>query len=358
MTNDCVRTSLLSLASKNRRAYSQLPRLPDVGAEIREQSLHENEERTVLYLAYGSNLCNETFRGRRNIKPISQTNVQVPELRLTFDLPGIAYSEPCFANTARRDAKEDVPQQMSEKSNGTEKPDDYHKERWHKGLVGVVYEVTHADYVQIIATEGGGSAYHDILVDCYPFACSDPAQPVPKFPVTKPFKAHTLFAPATPPGKHPRGGGRLQRPNTAYAQASPRYLKLITDGAAECRLPYEYQDYLNSLQPYTITTNQQRLGQFVFLSIWMPFIVFIFAMQRAFSDNEGVAPEWLRTLAAALFQACWASYDGYFKDTFGDGERTTSRGDVDDENGLGSSTRNKWIEWRRVAQSGTGLLEV
>jgi hypothetical protein len=39
----------------------------------------------MLYLAYGSNLSNETFRGNRGIKPLSQVNVQVPSLRLTLD---------------------------------------------------------------------------------------------------------------------------------------------------------------------------------------------------------------------------------------------------------------------------------
>src|SRR2546423_15052437 len=34
---------------------------------------------TVLYLAYGSNLSAETFRGKRGIQPISQVNVLVPQ---------------------------------------------------------------------------------------------------------------------------------------------------------------------------------------------------------------------------------------------------------------------------------------
>src|SRR5271154_3155403 len=62
-----------------------------------------SESQTVLYLGYGSNLGAETFRGKRNIKPLSQVNVVVPELSLTFDLPGIPYSEPCIGNVRYRD---------------------------------------------------------------------------------------------------------------------------------------------------------------------------------------------------------------------------------------------------------------
>ena len=60
---------------------------------------------TIFYLAYGSNLSAETFQGKRGIRPISQLNVLVPELALTFDIPGIPYLEPCFANTKYRSQK-------------------------------------------------------------------------------------------------------------------------------------------------------------------------------------------------------------------------------------------------------------
>lgn len=352
--------SIRQLGRKQQGVLSNASLLPNITAERRHQSLLEKDPSpTFLYLAYGSNLSNETFRGNRGIKPLSQMNVQIPELRLTFDLPGIAYAEPCFANTARRDPEKDIAEQLSEKDEG-EQGNDYHKDRWHKGLIGVVYEVTATDYAHIIATEGGGSSYHDILVECYPFATSDPTESVPQFPTTQPFKAHTLFAPATPPGEQPpKDGGRLQRPDTSYAQASARYLKLLTDGAAECRLPYEYQDYLNDLCPYTVTSNKQRLGQFIFTATWMPFIMMIFALGRMFTDDRGVAPSWLKLLSGALFEACWASYDGFFKDTFGDGERTVPKGkDDDDEDELKSSSKRKWLGRRRIELSEKGLVEV
>jgi hypothetical protein len=270
----------------------------------------DEKEKTVLYLAYGSNLCNETFRGVRGIRPLSQVNVLVPSLRLTFDLAGIPYTEPCFANTARRTPDAAPP------SSGP----DYHKNRWHKGLVGVVYEVTLSDYAHIIGTEGGGASYHDILIDCYVLPHADT---VPVVPASKPFKAHTLFAPVVNDDDDSVCcTERNSRPDPSYAQPSARYLKLITDGATECELPAEYQDYLHDIRPYTITTKKQAMGKALFLSIWMPIIMLIFSMSRQFQDDKGRSPKWLAALSAMLFKGMWTCYDGVFKHVFGDGERT------------------------------------
>ncbi|KAF2098559.1 hypothetical protein NA57DRAFT_65976 [Rhizodiscina lignyota] len=282
------------------------------------------EKDTVLYLAYGSNLAYETFQGSRGIKPLAQVNVLVPELRMTFDLPGIPYVEPCFANTALRATPEaqDENQGFLEKSNVPGK-EDYHKDRWKKGLVGVVYEVTPSDYAHIIATEGGGAAYKDILVTCFPLEAG--SSTVPEQPITAPFKAHTLFAPQTTPPEsgNLRVGNRLTRPDPSYAQASARYLKLITDGGREHAFPAEYLEYLDDIRPYTITTRRQRIGEYAFLMLWGPFLLFMFALMERFQDKKtGKIPTWLASLQGAIFGAVWKSYDGYFKRMFGDGERT------------------------------------
>ncbi|TAQ87274.1 hypothetical protein B7494_g4385 [Chlorociboria aeruginascens] len=226
----------------------------------------DEEEKTFLYLAYGSNLSAKTFKGNRGIKPLAAINVHVPSLTLTFDLPGIPYVEPCFANS-----RYSTPSSES---------------TWDKGLVGVVYEVTPADYRTIIATEGGGASYQDILVPCYPLSNSPTVSPTPS---GTPFEAHTLLSP-------PYLNGRLEN----YAQPSVRYLKLLTDGAEENSLPAEYKNYLYSLQAFTITT--QRIGQVLFLALWAPFMVAILGLTKLFADEEGKVPRWLRR--------------------FGDGERT------------------------------------
>ncbi|KAH6612755.1 hypothetical protein C7974DRAFT_467049 [Boeremia exigua] len=276
-------------------------------------SAAKEKGKTVLYLAYGSNLCNETFRGVRGIKPLSQVNVLVPSLRLTFDLAGMPYAEPCFANSARRDPDAPAPN-----------PDEprYHKDRWQKGLVGVVYEVTLSDYAHIIATEGGGASYHDILIDCHVLPFADT---VPSHPTTAAFKAHTLFAP-TVRADEASAVDRIARPDPSYAQPSARYLKLITDGAAECELPIEYQDYLHNIRPYTITTRRQAAGKALFVVIWLPFILMILAMSKRVQDDKGRAPKWFQRLSAMIFAGVWMSYDGVFQKVFGDGERTIGDG--------------------------------
>ena len=256
------------------------------------------KNKTVLYLAYGSNLCDETFLGKRKIKPVSQINVVVPEISMTFDLPGIAYKEPCFANVRRRvEEKQDEPE--------------YHKDRWHKGLVGVVYEVTLEDYAHIIATEGGGAGYQDVLVDCYALGVN-PREVVPVEPSNASFKAHTLF--------DPKGKGRT---DPSYAQPSARYLKLITDGAMERGLPYEYQDFLHQIRPYRITTTKQKMGEILYLLVWGPlFALLMQVIGPLFARKDGTFPPWLARLFKVLFAASWGSYDHFFKPTFGDGERT------------------------------------
>ncbi|KAF2405159.1 hypothetical protein EJ06DRAFT_502146 [Trichodelitschia bisporula] len=273
---------------------------------------HQHQPHTVLYLAYGSNLCYETFQKGRGVRPLSQINVLVPDLRLTFDIPGIPYAEPCFANTGLRD---------HDAEHKAEHPPRYRKDRWKKGLVGVVYEVTPEDYAHIIATEGGGSSYRDILVDCYPLP---PGDSIPEKPSGQPFKAHTLFAPLPSDQQLMRLNlrGRLRRPDPSYAQPSPRYLKLIRDGADEHALPHEYRDYLDSLQAFRKTSASQGVGLVLLLLIWGPIMVVLFAMQRTFRDERGRSPKWLVKLFEALFANIWRTYDYIFKPIFGEGERT------------------------------------
>jgi len=300
-------------------SLSEKPATIDLNESILEQL--EKGPKTYLYLAYGSNLCYETFQKSRGIKPLANINVQVPTLRLTFDLPGVPYLEPCFANSGIRDPIKDDP---------IRKPNDkYNKDRWHKGLIGVVYEVTASDYAHIIATEGGGASYKDILVLCHPLPHSST---VPAIPTTKPFLARTLFAPLAP---HPKRGpprpraaaGRTQRPDPSYAQASARYLKLVTDGAAEHALPAEYQAYVRAIRPYTATRLRQRLGRAAFAAAWLPLLLALLMLMRALRDDRGRAPRWLQALSVAVFTGVWGSYDRVFKPVFGDGERSVPNGD-------------------------------
>lgn len=323
------------------------------------------KEETVLYLAYGSNLAAKTFRGMRKIKPLSQVRVLVPELRLTFDLRGVPYAEPCFAGTHYRDPDaendlndepEDDVSVISEGELLSEKAPlisetqevhelDYHKHRWHKPLVGVVYEVTLADYAKIIATEGGGRGYRDVVVDCHTFADGyNSSDPVPNHPVTPAFKAHTLLSPAADDTRrraHAMKSGQptapqpstamtswfglrspQMRPDPEYAQPSARYLNLLVTGAAEHDLPISYQQYLAQIRTYRTTTIRQKIGKLIFLAVWGPIVLSTIALARAFAGPDGRSPPLLATLVNCVFEVMWNSYDAFFVKVFGDGERT------------------------------------
>lgn len=342
---------------------------------------HTASAPTVLYLAYGSNLCAQTFLGQRGIRPISAVNVSAPSLRLTFDLPGYPYKEPCFANTAPRKLPKvpkhpelppglgppqyppqfpSPPPQLGrpaarEENNQrrlsggipttpeAKKPsmNAHGDPEWDKGLIGVVYEVTPEDYATIVKTEGGGASYQDILCPCIPIPQKvgvPEKPPIPELP--RPFLAHTLYAPRIPKKPGDDGDGdekglldRLKdwwqdmllqplRPDPEYAQPSARYLKLIIDGAAEHGLPDDYQAWLGRLQPYTITTKRQAVGQYLFLGLVMPLVGVFFALSRWLADERGNIPGWLGLCLETVFHLVWMAYDRVFKPVFGDGERT------------------------------------
>ncbi|KAL8838428.1 MAG: hypothetical protein Q9176_005097 [Flavoplaca citrina] len=311
--------------SKERLRYSlteQTPpgeQPPDLTAIKDASAKHQ----TYLYLAYGSNLASSTFQGVRRVKPLAALNVVVPSLTLTFDLAGFPYSEPCFANTAYRSTASSPAPPSTSPNDDVKTPliPQYSNPTWPKGLIGVVYEVTPADFAHIIATEGGGAAYHDVLVQCHPLSPSSPT--VPANPDTPPFKAHTLFAPNVPPGQ----GGTYRRPDPSYAEASARYLDLLKTGAEEHGLPDEYRGYLDELQPFVITTRGQRMGKFVFSVTWLPVLRGVFMLNRFFSDERGRSPAWLVRLLGAVFAGIWITYDGVLKRVFGDGERTIEESD-------------------------------
>ncbi|PTU23504.1 hypothetical protein P175DRAFT_0508176 [Aspergillus ochraceoroseus IBT 24754] len=299
-------------------------------------------EKTVFYLAYGSNLASETFLGRRGIKPLSQLNVIVPGLRLTFDLAGLPYTEPCFAGTHFRDPASEQPCEATPEADDTRLPEEQsllttsdrdqqitHPPKYKGPLIGVVYEVTLTDYAKIIATEGGGRGYKDIIVDCYPFPHAyDPADPIPEHPTTEPIKAHTLLSPAAQQELVPRrtrsrwSSPPNIRPNPYWAQPSARYLNLLTTGAEEHNLPLVYREYLAQIKTYRITTVRQRIGKAVFIATWGPWLLLMLALSRIFAGPDGRSPPWVARYGDTLVSMMWAVYDNVYVHVFGDGERT------------------------------------
>ncbi|KAI0203969.1 hypothetical protein F4808DRAFT_416446 [Astrocystis sublimbata] len=376
---------LASRRAPKPKSYPPISSIPKMSPERLALASPDNTSApadTILYLAYGSNLCAETFLGKRGIRPVSQINVSAPAFDLAFDLPGIPFNEPCFANTTPRKIPKppgfppagtpatvpsSSPSPNDIVSTSASAPAAPSNPTWSKGLYGVVYEVTPADYATIIATEGGGQGYHDVLTPCFELPPALHVPEKPPFPeLPKPFLAHTLYAPSLPdlpddpkePGKDTSDGDNdddnennetdardndgdkpekpdprklpwlrrlllpVHRPNPAYAQPSARYLKLIRDGAREHALPDDYQAYLASLQPYTITTLLQQIGRVLFLLTALPFLFLLLGMSRLLADGDGRTPRWFGLATTAYMNLLWIAYDGFFEPLFGDGERT------------------------------------
>lgn len=292
-------------------------RKPDETTPLLQKS---EGQKTLYYLAYGSNLSASTFKGRRGIKPLSATNVLCPGQVLVFDLDGIPYWEPCFANIREVSLEEQSNLQRRITAAGT--PENVVKEYmaeleqlaasgsgqvWKNALIGVVYEVTEEDYARIIRTEGGGAGYKDVEVDCYVLpkvdehGISGPATTI---------KAHTLRA---PPNK--------TNPNS-ISQPSPRYLGLLVTGAKENSLPQAYINYLSSLHGYRRTTWPQNVGAFLFLAQWILPIAAFLSFKNLFSDKEtGKSPRWIQKMEGGMWVVVWFTYRWMYKPIWGDGQR-------------------------------------
>ncbi|KAL2759032.1 hypothetical protein ACRALDRAFT_1062087 [Sodiomyces alcalophilus JCM 7366] len=374
---------LQDTAAQPERPYppiSSIPPTPD--SRLRAPPTTDT---SVLYLAYGSNLSAETLLGVRGIRPISQVNVSVPTLDLTFDLPGLPYIEPCFANTAIRKvpglpdpskppavppigppftttgSNEAIDDGPEGKDSRVERAKQQQENRWTQGLFGVVYEVTHEDYATIIATEG--TVYTDVLVPCFPLKPRMGLPEKPPIDVPKPFLAHTLLAPAMPDvpdgGKDgmgvDEGDGpdnprkkwywrflmRPVRPDPDYAQPSARYLKLIRDGAREHELPEDYQKYLQSLQSYKPTTWKQEVAKTLVGLVFGPVLLSSMFLAKALADKKGRPPLWLAVFMGMVINLVWVVYDAIMKPIFGDGERTQEEGSS------AAYTRSRWARTRR-----------
>lgn len=280
------------------------------------------KQKTIHYLAYGSNLSSTTFRGRRGIKPLSATNVLCPGKVLTFDLDGIPYWEPCFANI--REALPKGQEKIQGRTSAAESPEKIVQqymseleqlaatgsgEVWKNALVGVVYEVTEPDFATIIKTEGAGIGYKDIEVECFVLPPADEKGNIG--PVTI-IRAHTLCA---PPGREC---------SKCPSQPSPRYLNILVEGAKEHSLPPAYIHYLSSIHGYRRTTWQLKVASYLFLINWIIPIALLFKLRGMVIDAAtGRSPRWMQKLETEFWRVVWFTYKAFYKPLWGDGQSST-----------------------------------
>jgi hypothetical protein len=214
-------------------------------------------------------------------------------------------------------------------------------------MMGVVYEVTKEDWGNIMRTEGGGTSYNEILVPCVPLPrastiASDAAATTKSRPQR--FLARTLYAPRLPKSIDPSKRSWWERlttgpyrPSDNYAQPSLRYLNLLRVGAKEHDLPKVYRDYLDDMEPYTMTTLGQKIGKGIMIVVYVPLLLFIVKGSALLADETGKLPKPFATIMTILSNSIWATYDYIMKPIFGDGERTVeenSHGKEESANGL------------------------
>lgn len=294
----------------------------------------EPKSETVLYLAYGSNLSSKTFRGTRNIHPLSSINVHVPSLTLTFDLPGVPYLEPCFGNVRWRDSESEsssssTPSLLdsqeleveSEDKDTQNQKEDKNNNKWTQGLVGVLYELTPSDYAIVIATEGGGSSYQEVRVACYPLARDLPR--LPKSPSQPPIWGITLMDKESDSSSPLPSSKAARSPHRTTAQPSPRYASLLQNGSIEHSLPLSYQKHLSLLECYRITHYRQYLGRAFYVVAFAPALLSVMLLGKMLSDKKtGKTPKWLAAIMGVASRVMWGFYEKVGRGIWGEGERT------------------------------------
>lgn len=225
--------------------------------------IEDQKESSVLYLAFGSNLSKNILEKVRKVYPKSATPVVIPGYALTFDLAGIPYAEPAFANI--------IPKQGAQ-------------------LHGVVYEITRAELFAIFATEGGGAGYEQISVDWN-------GKPV-----------FTLMC------------SRDRR----ECYPSRRYVNILLDGAKQHQMPTEYVKRLQRIRTYEARGLWTKIGSMLFLAFWLPVVYSTFRLNSAWAKTFGKIPLTVMKSTRGMFYLMWWYHDQFWSKVFGRGDVVAS----------------------------------
>lgn len=167
-------------------------------------------------------------------------------------------------------------------------------------VLGIAYLLTATEYERLLRSEGGrhgGYLEIDVRVTALLNLTTHPGDEIA-------CKSLQTRSPREDPRPFP----------------SKRYITLIRTGAKAHRFPGEYQTYLEDLPFYQVRGWWTAVGRVVFLTIWLPFILFIFALMKA---SESLSPgqlKWLRKLQEWTFLAMWKMHDSFFAWVFGRGD--------------------------------------
>jgi len=237
-------------------------------------------EEKIWYFAYGSNMSAKKFTDSRGIRPLDTARVRLPGWTMLMNIPGLPYSEPAFSSV--------VEAKSSEKSSKTPE------------VIGIAYLITYDQYIRVIGSEGGGTAYSNILVDAEPVSEKDSLRTGPRLVVRTLGTAISRYPPARP---------------------SQRYLDILNLGAMEANLPPLYRKYLEEIPAYTPSRRlRARIGAALFLCIWSPAMLLMEKLTNVFLQDNGMAPLWVIWLVRGTVTLIWYSHDIIFAPVFGRGD--------------------------------------
>ncbi|GAA5884774.1 hypothetical protein JCM6882_005388 [Rhodosporidiobolus microsporus] len=205
--------------------------------------------------------------------PVSSSAVYIPNAWLTFDVPGVPFLEPVYANALVRGVNDQDAFAGEEKEkDGGSREERYSRWVWGRAcpgmqfegelppsLEGIVYELTDEDYQAVVSSAAAAfpsSSASLVLVHCTKFANGDPAAP------TGEVIAELLVA--KPP------------PSSDALQPSQNQLRLVIAGALLSALSRPYIAYLSLLRPFIQTSSPSKaLAVKLFRLLLLPsFILF------------------------------------------------------------------------------------
>lgn len=119
----------------------------------------------LWYFAYGSNMSAKKFTHDRGIVPLSSARVRLRGWKLAMLIPGLPYAEPAFSAIEKEETLRDRSRLTVTES--------AQKQASVPDVVGIAYQITLSQYHHVVASEGGGTGYEEVVLRAEPVSDED-----------------------------------------------------------------------------------------------------------------------------------------------------------------------------------------
>ncbi|KAJ1721832.1 hypothetical protein LPJ53_003689 [Coemansia erecta] len=238
-------------------------------------------------------MSSKVLSGRRQVYPTKSLPVTVPGYQLTFDMVGIPYFEPGFGTIMPVSDSEGCDKAASEQSKLV-------AERMCDCQAGsplhcIAHLITRKELQHIINTEGGNGnpdfGYQLIEVECNTYD----GQTITGVTL---IDTHIVTR-----GYHP----------------SPRYLKIIMDGAEEHKLDSEYIERLKLIKPYVASTIGQKIAKGVLVTTVFPFVIPVIISALSAQILKTKPSRAISLYFEGIKRLLWTMHDWVLRPVFGKG---------------------------------------